>query len=193
MSDPDGRFPWKLITTYLRITSPFGQRIHPTQGIRLMHWGQDVAAPIGSPVHSLARGKVVGVQYQKRAGYFITVSHGKGWFSRYMHLKEGGIKVKVGDEISNGQIIAESGNTGIGTGPHLHFEIGNAETLEEFNNNKEDNRIDPTSIEDLDQYIYGDDEDESNDRSIIAPFNSAIPDATRSRSRWDTFYDASIR
>lgn len=106
------------------ITSPFGMRKHPVTGVSKLHRGIDIGVPIGTPVKAAQAGTVITVAYQAGgAGKWIKIRHDNGWYTEYFHLDQQlvaqGVKVKQGD------IIAKSGNTGIGTGAHLHFEIHN--------------------------------------------------------------------
>lgn len=118
-----------------RISSPFGWRIHPILKYKRHHNGVDYASANGTDVFAVAKGKVVfaGPSMIKRAdgepaggGYIVRIkfkSNLKDFTASYMHLRKGSIKVAVGDKVEMGQILAESGNTGESTGPHLHFEI----------------------------------------------------------------------
>jgi murein DD-endopeptidase MepM/ murein hydrolase activator NlpD len=117
------------------ISSPFGWRIHPILKYKRHHNGVDYASASGTDVFAVAKGKVVfaGPSMIKRAdgepaggGYIVRIkfkSNLKDFTASYMHLKKGSIKVAVGDKVEMGQKLAESGNTGESTGPHLHFEI----------------------------------------------------------------------
>ena len=117
------------------ISSPFGWRIHPILKYKRHHNGVDYASANGTDVFAVAKGKVVfaGPSMIKRpdgepagGGYIVRIkfkSNLKDFTASYMHLKKGSIKVAVGDKVEMGQKLAESGNTGESTGPHLHFEI----------------------------------------------------------------------
>ena len=85
------------------------------------HEGVDMGCRVGTDVHASDGGKVVRAGVYGGYGYCIDIQHADGWISRYGHLS--GFAVKVGDEVYQGQYIAESGNSGRSTGPHLHFEI----------------------------------------------------------------------
>jgi murein DD-endopeptidase MepM/ murein hydrolase activator NlpD len=105
-----------------RITSKFGYRPHPFLVGTLFHEGIDIAAPTWTPVKSPADGICTfsGV----RGGYGITVelTHKRtGYVTRYAHLADA--KVKLGQQITRGEIIAFVGNSGRSTGPHLHYEV----------------------------------------------------------------------
>lgn len=117
------------------ISSPFGWRIHPILKTKRHHNGVDYACAIGTPVQAVAKGTVVfaGPSMIKfpsgepaGGGYIVRIRFKdrlKDYTASYMHLKKGSLKVAVGDKVEMGQILAESGNTGESTGPHLHFEI----------------------------------------------------------------------
>jgi len=106
-----------------RNSSGFGWRIHPIYGRKIFHRGLDISAPIGTKVMATANGIVETIRYNKHVGYgnIVIVKHNYGFKSAYAHLNT--IKVKVGDYVTKGQVIAKSGNTGRSTGPHLHYEV----------------------------------------------------------------------
>ncbi|WP_434749218.1 murein hydrolase activator EnvC family protein [Paenibacillus amylolyticus] len=107
-----------------RISSSFGPRIHPITGeVGKMHAGVDFAVPVGTSVHAASGGIVIMAEWYSGYGYTVIVDHGGGLWSLYGHLREGGFKVSKGDTVNKGDTIAESGNTGNSTGPHLHFEV----------------------------------------------------------------------
>ncbi|MDN4603771.1 peptidoglycan DD-metalloendopeptidase family protein [Paenibacillus sp. F6_3S_P_1C] len=107
-----------------RISSPFGRRTHPITGeVGKMHNGVDFAVPVGTSVHAASGGIVIMAEWYTGYGYTVIVDHGGGLWTLYGHLREGGFKVSKGDTVSKGDLIAESGNTGNSTGPHLHFEV----------------------------------------------------------------------
>ena len=103
------------------ITSPFGLREHPKSGKMAHHSGVDIAASVGTPVKSTAEGIVSFAGYFPKGGNVVVIEHGSGMSTAYAHNKS--IKVKVGDEVKKGQVIAISGETGSVTGPHVHYEI----------------------------------------------------------------------
>lgn len=106
----------------IRINDGFGMRMHPIRKKRVMHHGIDYKANIGTPVYSTADG-IVESAGNKHDGYGkqIVILHGFGFKTSYSHLNR--IEVSSGEFIHKGQKIAESGNTGKSTGPHLHYEI----------------------------------------------------------------------
>lgn len=87
-----------------------------------MHRGIDIAGPVGTPILAAAAGKVVYSGYNDGGyGYMVEVQHADGSMTRYAHHNRN--LVAVGQEVAQGQQIAEMGSTGFSTGPHLHFEI----------------------------------------------------------------------
>ncbi|MDR0267672.1 peptidoglycan DD-metalloendopeptidase family protein [Paenibacillus sp.] len=107
-----------------RISSGYGRRTHPVTGeVGKMHTGVDLAVPQGTPIHAADEGTVTVAEWMSGYGYCVIVDHGGGMWTLYGHIRQGGIKVKVGDHVSRGQVIAQSGATGRVTGPHLHFEV----------------------------------------------------------------------
>ena len=101
--------------------SGFGWRIDPFTGLSALHDGLDFPASVGTPVFSAAGGVVVTQEAHPQYGNLIEVDHGNELLTRYAHLSRS--VVKKGDLIKRGQKIAEVGNTGRSTGPHLHFEV----------------------------------------------------------------------
>ena len=104
-----------------RLTSNYGNRTHPISGRRIFHNGIDIAAATGTAVYAYADGKVTGVATDNTLGKYITIDHGNGLKTRYLHLSA--FKVSVGDKVTAGQRIGSVGNTGYSTGSHLHFEV----------------------------------------------------------------------
>lgn len=104
-----------------RLTSNYGYRTHPISGRRIFHNGIDIAAATGTAVYAYADGKVTGVSQDNTLGKYITIDHGGGLKTRYLHLSA--FKVSVGDKVTAGQRIGSVGNTGYSTGSHLHFEV----------------------------------------------------------------------
>lgn len=109
----------------VRITSPFGYRIHPIDGVRKMHNGTDFGAAGGTPVYSVTDGIVDTAQYNQYRGYYVVVKDKVGYRHYYQHLQAGSIAVSVGQAVSQGQLLGRVGSTGASTGNHLHYEIHN--------------------------------------------------------------------
>ncbi|MGL4525217.1 MAG: peptidoglycan DD-metalloendopeptidase family protein [Spirochaetia bacterium] len=104
------------------VTSRFGKRTNPFRPGRWeIHTGVDYRAPLRSPVHASRFGRVKHVGNNSVLGNFIILEHERNYESVYGHLTKA--IVRVGQTVSTGQMIAESGNTGRSTGPHLHFEV----------------------------------------------------------------------
>ena len=104
------------------ITSAFGMRIHPIHKVERFHEGVDMAAPQGTPIYAAKSGKVTTTSYQAGgAGYYVSINHGDGFASIYMHMTN--YIVKPGQHVSTGQVIGYVGSTGGSTGPHRHFGI----------------------------------------------------------------------
>ncbi len=103
------------------ISSGYGLRKDPFTGKVRFHAGIDIAAPVGTPVLAAADGKVGAIYSDKRDGKVLEIAHGGPLKTRMTHLDQ--VKVKWGDRVTKGQVIATVGNTGSTTGPHLHFEV----------------------------------------------------------------------
>ncbi|MEE0864484.1 MAG: M23 family metallopeptidase [Alistipes sp.] len=113
---------WPIDRTKLKhVSSLYGMRLHPTLGIMRMHEGVDLTAPIGTAVYATGNGTISQSQVRNGYGELIEIDHGFGYKTRYAHLSAR--FVKAGDEVIRGQIIGEVGNTGVSSGPHLHYEV----------------------------------------------------------------------
>ena len=117
----------KIPPTYIRPigggrqTSGFGRRKSPTRGASSYHKGVDWAIASGTPVYASSGGVVAKAGWGSGYGYVVYINHPDGRQTRYGHLSK--VLVSAGQSVSQGQRIALSGNTGVSTGPHLHFEI----------------------------------------------------------------------
>jgi murein DD-endopeptidase MepM/ murein hydrolase activator NlpD len=109
----------KMPLQYGRMTSGFGSRHHPVLGYTRAHNGVDYGVPVGTPVWSVGDGRVVKAGWGSGFGNLVEIAHSNGWTSQYAHLSA--ISVKVGQHVSQKQTVAHSGNTGLSTGPHLHY------------------------------------------------------------------------
>lgn len=105
-----------------RISSGFGKRVHPVTGIESFHNGVDIAAAIGTFVYSPCDGRVADVYAHATGGKTIIMADDVN-NTRYGFCHLSDYLVKKGDRIRKGQTIAKSGNTGLGTGAHLHFTV----------------------------------------------------------------------
>jgi murein DD-endopeptidase MepM/ murein hydrolase activator NlpD len=99
----------------------FGPAIHPFTGQWYMHRGFDIAARRGTPVVATANGKVISAEYHRSYGNLVTIQHKYGFQTRYAHMDR--MYVTKGANISQGDTIGSLGNTGLSTGPHLHYEV----------------------------------------------------------------------
>jgi hypothetical protein len=102
------------------ITSYFGLRDAPTAGASTDHGAIDIGVPTGTNVYAAKDGTVTIACFDDSAGNMIEIDHGGGFVTRYYHNSQ--LLVSVGDTVTQGQVIAKSGNTGTSTGPHVHFE-----------------------------------------------------------------------
>ena len=116
------RFVWPLSG---EVVSEFGWREHPVLGERHHHDGIDVNVPEGTLVHAAASGRVFFYGDQPGYGNVLILEHADGYYTMYGHLASS--FVEQGRFVEVGQGVAQSGNTGISSGPHLHFEIRNGE------------------------------------------------------------------
>jgi len=103
------------------VTSPFGYRHHPVLNKKALHMGVDLRASMGTPVYATADGIVEHASYDKYNGNLVTLQHIYGFKSYYAHLNK--IVIKSGSFVKKGDLIAYSGNTGMSSGPHLHYEV----------------------------------------------------------------------
>ena len=106
-------------------TSPVGSDVALTSGFGMrwgaMHPGQDFAVSLGTPVKAMSSGTVILAGWSGGYGNKVEIRYWDGTVSWYAH--NGGLKVRTGQAVSSGQVVALSGNTGHSTGPHLHLEI----------------------------------------------------------------------
>ena len=102
-------------------TSEFGNRIHPILKVEQKHEGIDFFVRKGTPVRATASGIVVQAEMVDNFGVVVRLQHDKTYETFYAHLSK--LAVKKGATVRKGQIIAYSGNSGVSTGPHLHYEV----------------------------------------------------------------------
>ena len=103
------------------ITSRFGTRVDPISGEVKTHGGTDIAAPLGTPILAAADGVVVAATWNNTSGYYVRIKHDDTYSTLYAHCSV--LYVTEGQEVRQGQVIADCGSTGYSTGPHLHFEV----------------------------------------------------------------------
>jgi len=114
-----GKILWPV--KYGKITSKFGNRNHPILKSVKFHRGVDIAVSIGTPVYSGIKGRVTFAGRKGNYGNLVEIEGNDGIKVRYAHLNS--IDVVTGQKVSDGEKVAETGNTGMSTGPHLHYEI----------------------------------------------------------------------
>lgn len=122
----DDRLARKTIPTTMPVSagyysSNYGYRLDPITGRSSFHTGVDIIAAPGTSVMAAAGGVVSHSGFMAEYGLVVEVDHDNGLTSRYAHLSKS--LVKVGDVVMKGQLLAQVGNTGRTTGPHLHFEV----------------------------------------------------------------------
>ena len=112
---------WTMPCNYVRFSSPYGYRVHPISGEWKFHSGVDLAGPEGTPIVATRDGTVTSAAYHSGNGNYVTINHGDGFSSSYLHMTR--YVVSVGQKVKAGQVIGYMGNTGYSKGSHLHFTI----------------------------------------------------------------------
>lgn len=110
-----------ITPTWGVLSSPAGWRVHPIRGDWRVHWGIDIAAPMGTQVVASRAGVVASAGTAPGYGRFIVIAHDQEWVTVYGHLSV--TVVTPGIVVAQGQGIGRVGDTGLVTGPHLHFEV----------------------------------------------------------------------
>ena len=103
------------------VGSGFGFRLDPISGRAALHSGLDFPGEVGTSIQAAAGGLVVSSEWHAAYGHVIEIDHGNGLVTRYAHCSK--VLVEAGALVKRGQRIAEVGNSGRSTGPHLHFEV----------------------------------------------------------------------
>lgn len=106
---------------FAEITSLFGPRVDPFTGRRAMHRGVDLSAPVGTPIYAARGGTVVDRGYDRVYGLYVVIAHEQNYQTYYGHLDTAVVELQ--DAVSSGMMIGTVGDSGLSTGPHLHFEI----------------------------------------------------------------------
>ncbi len=112
---------WMVPCSYKKLTSPFGFRDTGIAGASTYHQGVDLSANAGTPIVASRGGTVTIATYSNSAGYYVTINHGDGFSSVYMHMTN--YIVSAGQTVNQGQTIGYVGKSGIASGNHLHFGI----------------------------------------------------------------------
>ncbi len=101
------------------VTSGFGPRVSPFTGQLAMHDGVDIGAAPNAPVQSPAAGRVTAMGFDSKMGNMVRIEHGFGYETQFAHLNK--VLVKNGQRVRRGDVVGLVGNTGLSTGPHLHY------------------------------------------------------------------------
>lgn len=113
---------WPLKGGIGHISMMFGQNVHPITGNWYIHKGMDFATwRSGDPIIATANGRVVNAAFSESFGYYVIIQHKYGYYTRYAHMSS--FIVKKGQTVSQGEVIGYMGQTGVATGPHLHYEV----------------------------------------------------------------------
>jgi murein DD-endopeptidase MepM/ murein hydrolase activator NlpD len=106
-----------------RISSTFGMRDHPVLGFTRMHKGTDFATPAGTPVFASGAGLITAMGLHGEYGNYVAIKHNPMLSTAYAHLSAFAPDLHIGSQVNQGQQIALSGNTGLSSGPHVHYEV----------------------------------------------------------------------
>jgi len=120
-----GSIRWPFPTA-VPISSGYGGRVQPCRYCSSFHQGLDFVPGNGSPIFAIADGVVVDSEYGGGYGQFVSIEHtlnGQTIVTVYAHMQRGSSPLRKGDTIRVGKLVGLVGNTGISTGPHLHFEV----------------------------------------------------------------------
>ena len=105
-----------------QMASGYGMRIHPIYKTQQFHDGMDFTAKIGTPIYATGNGKIEKIETSAKGyGNHVIINHGFGYQTLYAHMSK--FKVAIGQKVNRGDVIGYVGNTGLSTGPHLHYEV----------------------------------------------------------------------
>ncbi len=113
--------PVSLNNKTTRFSSSFGYRIHPIYKTVKLHAGMDFSGAVGTPIYATGNGKVVYAEIRQGYGKCVLIDHGFNYETLYAHMSN--YNVKAGQKVKRGDIIGYMGNTGMSTGPHIHYEV----------------------------------------------------------------------
>ncbi len=105
------------------MTSGFGMRYHPILHYARMHTGVDWAAPVGTPIVAAGNGVVISAEYTQAYGRRVEIQHANGYVTTYNHMSGFGRGIAPGVRVTQGQVVGYLGQSGLATGPHLHYEV----------------------------------------------------------------------
>jgi murein DD-endopeptidase MepM/ murein hydrolase activator NlpD len=106
-----------------RISSGFGNRVHPILGYTRLHKGMDFAAPTGTPIYAAGDGVIEEAGWKGSFGKYVRIRHNGTYSTAYAHLHRIDSRMKPGARVRQRQVIGYVGSTGRSTGPHLHYEV----------------------------------------------------------------------
>ncbi len=109
------------IKDFKRVSSGYGYRMHPIYKQKIWHNGMDFTGTIGTPIYATGNGTVVKAKKENGHGRKVVIDHGFGYKTVYAHLDS--YNVRKGQKVKRGDIIGYLGNSGVSTGPHLHYEV----------------------------------------------------------------------
>lgn len=113
--------PVSLKSPSTRFSSSFGYRMHPIYKTVKLHAGMDFSGAIGTPIYATGNGKVSSAEIHKGYGKCVEIDHGFNYQTLYAHMSS--YNVTPGQRVKRGDIIGYMGNTGMSTGPHIHYEV----------------------------------------------------------------------
>jgi len=105
------------------ITSGFGMRYHPILHYARMHSGVDWGAPVGTPIFAAGNGTVLKAEFTSGYGRRVEIQHANGYVTTYNHMSGFGRGITAGVHVNQGQVVGYLGQSGLATGPHLHYEV----------------------------------------------------------------------
>lgn len=109
----------------VKVSSPFGSRVHPTRKRRGFHFGVDYSARPGTPILAAQDGEIKVLGRRRDYGRLLRIDHGHGVETLYGHLQRFVPSLRQGSRVRRGEVIGYVGSSGRATGPHLHFEVLN--------------------------------------------------------------------
>jgi len=113
---------WPIRGGIGHISMSFGQNLNPFSGQYYIHKGIDISTyRSGDPIVATADGQVVTIDYDEGFGNYLIIKHKHGYYTRYAHMLS--TRVKVGQRVQQNEVVGYIGNTGLSTGPHLHYEV----------------------------------------------------------------------
>ena len=110
-----------MVTDNIPSTKPANGIISKEFDLNILHFGIDIVNDESTPIFAVANGVVIYSDFSRELGNGVVIDHQNGYYSHYYHNEEN--FVKKNEKIDEGMLIAKLGNTGVSTGPHLHFEI----------------------------------------------------------------------